>query len=648
MANKFPKLSEPGRIGNLVIKNRVVKAPQSTGMSNTDGSVSERLIRHYRELARGGTGLIVVEYAFVDDIASKSAHCQLGISNIEHIPGLAWLADVIKDNGARAGIQIEHCGRQKFLGTPPIKSASAIPWPALMQRVGRDAIPEPLTIEEIAEIEEAFGQAALRAVSAGFELIEIHGAHGYLITNFLSPHTNKRTDLYGGSPENRMRFLLEIVDNIRGKIGPDFPLTVRLSGTDYEPDGFGIEETIQVCKALETKGIDAIHVSGGDHHQMIHQVSPMAINRGHNVWAAEAIKKEISIPVIASGSITTPEYAEEIIASGQGDYVGLGRPLWADQYWTQKAIEGRPEDIRPCIRCNEGCLERTFFNFRAVTCGVNPTIGREGDLQITPAEKPKRVVVIGGGPGGMEAARVCAERGHKVTLYEKRKLGGVLNEASVPEFKSDIRNFQQYLITQLKKLKVEIIEKQAKVDMFDGTNYDVAIVAIGAKPTKLNIPGIDRAMVYEAVDILNNNRNEGKKVVVVGGGLVGSEVAMFLSEQGKDVTIVEMLDEIMKDCAVTDKIAYFERIVEDKIKVLTSHKLAEIKEDAVVIVDQSGHRCEVEADTVVMAVGYTAQPELYDQLKKETEMEVHSIGDCVVPGKIYDAIHTAYKTAIRI
>ncbi|MBN2227030.1 MAG: FAD-dependent oxidoreductase [candidate division Zixibacteria bacterium] len=644
----YPKLSEPGRIGNLVIKNRVVKAPQSTGMSNIDGSVSERLVRHYRELARGGTGLIVVEYAFVDNIASKSAHCQLGISNVEHIPGLAWLADVIKDNGARAAIQIEHCGRQKFLGAPPIKSASAIAWPALMQRVGRNAIPEPLTIDEILEIEEAFGQAALRAVMAGFELIEIHGAHGYLITNFLSPHTNKRDDMYGGSLENRMRFLLEIVNNIRGKIGPNFPLTVRLSGSDYEPDGFGIEETIQVCKVLETRGIDAIHVSGGDHHQMIHQVSPMAVNRGHNVWAAEAIKKAISIPVIASGSITMPDYAEEIIATGKGDFVGLGRPLWADQYWTKKAIAGHPEDIRPCIRCNEGCLERTFFRFRAVTCGVNPTIGREGDLQITPAEKPKRVVVIGGGPGGMEAARVCAMRGHKVTLYEKRKLGGVLNEASVPEFKSDIRFFQQYLMTQMKKLKVGIIEKQAKVDMFDGTNYDVAIVAIGAKPSKLTIPGIDRAMVYEAVDILNNSRNEGENVVVIGGGLVGSEVAMFLSEQGKNVTVVEMLDEIMRDCAVTDKIAYSERIADDRIKIITSYKLDEIREHSVIIVDKAGRRCELEADMVVMAVGYSAQHELYSQLKKETEMEVYAIGDCVVPGKIYDAIHTAYKMAIQI
>jgi len=648
MSKRFPKLSESGKIGTLDIKNRVVKAPQSTGMSNMDGSVSERLVRHYRELARGGTGLIVVEYAFVDNIASKSAHCQLGISSNEHIPGLAWLADVIKDNGARAAIQIEHCGRQKFLGTKPIKSASAIPWPALEARVGRDAVPEVLTIDEIDAIVEAFGDAACRAVAAGFELIEIHGAHGYLLTNFLSPHTNKRNDLYGGSLDNRMRIVVEITDNIRKKIGPDFPLTIRLSGTDYEPDGFGIEETIQVAKVLEQHGIDAIHVSGGDHHQMIHQVSPMAVDRAHNVWAAEAIKKEINIPVIASGSITTPELAEEIIASGKGDFVGLGRPLWADQYWTKKALEDRPEDIRPCIRCNEGCLERTFFKFRAVTCGVNPTIGREGELEVTPSPVKKRVVVIGGGPGGMEAARVCALRGHEVELYEKRKLGGALNEASAPDFKSDIRFFQDYLLAQLKKLNVKVIEQEVTPEMLSGKGYDVAVVAAGARPIKLDIPGIDKPIVREAVDMLSDGHNLGQKVVVVGGGLVGSETAIHLAEQGKNVTVVEMLDNIMSDCAVTDKIAYSERIAKDKVAVLTGHKLEMVNDKSITVSDKTGKMREIEADTVIMAVGFVPRRELYEKISQNGIKEVYSIGDCVCPGKIYDAVHTAYKTALNI
>ncbi|HBI05258.1 MAG TPA: NADH oxidase, partial [Paenibacillaceae bacterium] len=263
---EFKSLFQSGKIGTLEVSNRVVKAPQSTAMSNMDGSVSERLIRHYKKLAEGGVGLVIVEYAYVDDYASKSAHCQLGISSNEHIPGLAWLASTIKETGAKAGIQIEHCGRQKFLGTPPMLAPSRIPWPTLYEKTVM--VPEEMNLEQIEDVIEAFGDAALRAQMAGFDLVEIHGAHGYLITNFLSPHTNKRLDLYGGSLENRMRFLKRIVENVRKKVGPDYPVTVRLSGSDYEPDGLTIEDTVEISKVLETLGIDAIHVSGGDHHMM--------------------------------------------------------------------------------------------------------------------------------------------------------------------------------------------------------------------------------------------------------------------------------------------------------------------------------------------------------------------------------------------
>ena len=354
----FPILSSPAKIGNVTLKNRILKAPQSSGMNNKDGTVSERAIRYYSDQAKGGAGAIIVEYAYVDEIGSKSAHCHLGISSDEHIPGLSWLAECIRENGAVPAIQIEHCGRQKFLGTQPICAASALPWPKLWNQYGVQSVPHVLTIEEIQDIVHAFGDAARRAKTAGFEIVEIHGAHGYLLTNFFSPHTNHRTDLYGGSLENRMRIYLEIARDVRKKVGPDMAVTIRLSGTDYEPDGFPIEDTIELAKALEKEGIDAFHISGGDHHTMIHQVSPMAINVCHNVWAAEAIKKHVHVPVIASGSITLPEYAEEILASGKGDFVGLGRPLWADPEWPNKACSDHPEDIRPCIRCNEGCLER--------------------------------------------------------------------------------------------------------------------------------------------------------------------------------------------------------------------------------------------------------------------------------------------------
>ena len=263
MASKlFPHVFTPGRIGTLELKNRVMKAPQSSGMSNKDGTVSERLIRYYRNQASGGAGMIIVEYAYVDDIGAKSAHCHLGISQNEHIPGLTWLAENIKECGAAAGIQIEHCGRQKFLGTQPMCAPSAIPWPKLWDQYGLQAVPHVLTIEEIQDIVHAFGDAAWRAKVAGFDLVEIHGAHGYLLTNFFSPTTNHRTDLYGGTLENRMRIYIEIARDVRKKVGPDFPVTIRLSGTDYEPDGFPIEDTLVLAKALEQAKQGRLHILG--------------------------------------------------------------------------------------------------------------------------------------------------------------------------------------------------------------------------------------------------------------------------------------------------------------------------------------------------------------------------------------------------
>ncbi len=650
MDMKYPKLFAPGRIGTLDLPNRIIKAPTSTGMSNMDGSVSERLIRHYREVAKGGTGLIIAEYAYVDNIAAKSAHCQLGISSDEHISGLTLLAETIKDQGARAGIQLEHCGRQKFLGTPPIKSASAVPWLALKTRSGDKAIPEQLSIDEIAQIVEAFGDAARRAVAAGFDLVEIHGAHGYLITNFLSPHTNKRTDRYGGSFENRTRLLVEIIRNARAKIGHDFPLTLRLSGTDYEPDGFGIDETIEVAKIAESLGIDAIHVSGGDHHQMIHQVSPMSVPRLHNVWAAEAVRGAVGVPVIASGSITLPDFAEEILATGQGDFVSLGRPLWADPEWSNKAREGRQEDIRPCIRCNDGCLDRTFFRFRAVGCSVNPEIGREGDLKVTPAPRAKKVAVVGGGAAGMEAARVAALRGHRVTLFEKRSLGGVLFEGSVAEFKSDLRFLNEYLATQMTKLGIEVVPRRAEADDIVAGGFDAAVVATGGQASAPPIPGIDGPCVMDAIDVFNGSATPGPRVLVLGGGETAVEVALHLQREGRAVTIVHRRDELMaRDCTITDKISYSEMLAAAGVEIVTGLQVTEVSDGRVTAADRNGKVRHFEADSVVTALGYGPNRDgLADALRAAGGIEVYEAGDCVRTAKVYDAIHAGYRVGCRI
>ncbi len=644
-AKMFERLFEPGIIGTLEVKNRLVKAPQNTQMGARDGSVTPRQIRYYKELALGGVGLVIVEYAYIDHDASKSAACQISVADNEYIPSLAWLAQTIQENGAKAALQIEHCGRQKFLGTPPMKAPSRVPWEELTMILGAP-IPEELTIEEIHGIVEAFGDAARRTKMAGFDMVEIHGAHGYLITEFLSPRTNKRTDWYGGSLENRMRFLLEVIHNARSKVGPDYPVGVRLSGSEYEPDGIMIEETIEVAKVLEKAGVNVIHASGGNHHTVVHQVTPMYLSLAHNVWAAEAIKKQVGIPVIASGSITSPELAAEILESGKADFIALGRPLWADPFFPNKAREGRPEDIAPCIRCNDGCIERgAGFLYRSVQCTVNVALGKEDEFKITPTEKPKRVAVIGGGPAGMEAARVAALRGHDVTLYEKRKLGGRLNEASVPDFKADLRPLKKYLSTQVEKLKIRVVNEEATPENIKKEKYDAVILAAGGVPIVPDIPGKDSPMVVSAMDVLNGSKKVGTNVAVIGGGLVGAETAWWLAQNGKKVTAVEMLDEFAADVEPMSMrpilVGELERL---EVKVYTGKRLEEVTAGEIIIVDRYGNRARFNVDNVVMAAGFAPNNQLVEEFKEICD-EVYVVGDCKKPGLIFDAIHEAHVAA---
>jgi 2,4-dienoyl-CoA reductase-like NADH-dependent reductase (Old Yellow Enzyme family)/thioredoxin reductase len=644
MKTMFPKLFEPGSIGNLRLKNRIVKAPQHTGLSNPDGSVTERMLRYYKDVALGGVGMIVVEYAWIDNDASRASPCQLGISSVDHIPGLSLLAQTIQANGAKAGIQISHAGRQRFTLARP-KAPSTVPWEELYAQGCPP--PDVLTFEEILQIVKSFGQAAKRAQIADFDMVEIHACHGYLISNFLSPRTNKRTDWYGGSPENRMRFLLEAITEIKSQVGSEYPVCVRVSGIDYEPDGTTIEETIELCKRLEALGVAAIHMSGGNHHQTIHEVSPMGMSLAHNVWAAEAVRKEIHIPVIASGSITSPELAEKILADGKGDFIGLGRPLWADPCFPQKAMEGRPEDIRPCIRCNDGCLARGDHLAKTIQCSVNVAVCREEEFKITRTEHPKKVAVIGGGPAGMEAARVCALKGHQVTLYEKRELGGALLEASIPEFKApDLKPLVQYLKTQVKKLKIKVVNEEASVKTLKKGGFEAVIVAAGATPLALSdVPGIDGPNVTTAVQVLHGKAKVGQKVIIIGGGIVGTEVGLFLGEQGKEVVFVEMLDTFMNNITFDEKLVYEERFRSLKVSVHTGKRLERVTDHGIIVMDRYGVRTTLPADTVVLAAGFRSNRELIEGLKADPSVQVFEAGDCVRPRKIFDAVHEGHLAA---
>lgn len=645
--DKFPNLSKPGNIGNLNLKNRIIKAPQTTGMGGREGSVTDRLIRYYREQAKGGVGLVIVGYAWVDHIASKSAHCQIGIADDEFIPGLAWLAQEIQDRGAKAGIQIEHCGRQKFLGTPPMKTASRVPWEELHYNMG-GSVPEELTFEEIAEIIEAFGDAARRAKMAGYDLVEIHGAHGYLITNFLSARTNKRTDWYGGSLENRMRLLVEVVTNTRNKVGTDYPLSVRLSGTEYEPDGITIEETVQVAQRLENMGVDVIHISGGNHHTMQHQVSPMYVEAAHNVWAAEEVKKALRIPVIASGSLNTPELAEEALTNEKADFVALGRPLFADPYFPEKVLTGRPEDVVPCIRCNDGCLDRSFFLFQSVRCTVNPALGKEDSRIITPADKKSKVAVVGAGPGGMEAARVCALRGHDVTLFEKRKLGGALIEGSVADFKADLRHLIDYYSTQMDKLDVEIKYQEIKPQDLNKLDFDAVIIAIGGKLVKPDLPGVDNPIVNDVLSLYRNEVILGNDIVIIGAGLIGLEAALYLAEQGKCVTSICRRDDYLCDIGNANIGGFMERVAKNNFSVITGKRVESIQDNGVIIGDLYGNKKEIAGENVILAIDFMSQDQFAKELSLPPNVKVHAIGDCIEPRKIFDAIHEGHITALSI
>jgi 2,4-dienoyl-CoA reductase-like NADH-dependent reductase (Old Yellow Enzyme family)/thioredoxin reductase len=644
MQTSFPRLFEPGRIENVALKNRIIKAPQHTGLANPDGSITDRMLRYYKDVAQGGAAMVIVEYAWVDNDASQASPCQLGIARMEHIPGLSLVADTIRANGAVPAIQISHAGRQRFTLQQP-KAASDVPWPEIT--AAGCPIPVPLTVDEIREIVKAFGQAAKRAQTAGFDMVEIHACHGYLISNFFSPYSNKRTDWYGGPLENRMRLLLDIVKEIKTQVGPDYPICVRLSGTDYEPGGHTIEDTIELSKRLEARGVAAIHMSGGNHHTTIHEVSPMGMSLAHNVWAAEAVKKVVKIPVVASGSINLPDLAESILAEGKGDFIGLGRPLWADPQWPLKAKEGRPEDIRPCIRCNDGCLARGDHIANTVSCTVNVALCREDEFRITKAERPRRVAVVGGGPAGMEAARVCALKGHTVTLYEKRELGGALIEAAIPDFKApDLRPLVAYLKTQIAKLEIKVVDAEATAETIATGGYDAVIVAAGATPLALeDVPGISRPRVTTALQVLHGEATLGRRVAVIGGGIVGTEVGLFLAEQGKEIVFVEMLDSFMNNITFDEKLVYEERFKDLNVSVRLGTRLESVSDDGITVIDKSGVRTAIPVDSVVLAVGFRPNRGLIESLRSDPGLEVVDVGDCVRPRKIFDAIHEGHLAA---
>lgn len=633
----FPNLFAPARIGTLELRNRVVKSPQTTATCNPDGTVTERTINHYRTLGEGGTGLVMVEYTYVDDDASKSIHGQTGMSRRDHVAGMGLLADEVRATGARIGLQLVHCGRQKFLGTTPMKSASTSSWDYVEGQYGNK--PQAMTIEEVKGVVQSFADAAERAWKARFDLVEIHAGHGYLLTNFLSPFTNDRTDEYGGSAENRVRLVLEIVEEVRRRVPRDFPVSVRLSVTDYEPGGITIEETVNLCVQLERLGVDVIHASGGHHARMEWEVSSWDMPRQPHRWGWERIKEAVSIPVIASGSLVTPEIAEEILASGSADFVSLGRAMLADPAWAEKARTGRTLEIVPCIRCNDGCLFRGLDAGRSTGCTVNPSMAEEGRFPVLPVTTARRYAVVGGGPAGMKAASVLHDRGHDVTMYEPGRLGGLLNHAEGSRVKQDIAGLVRHLRHEVERRGIKVVGELATAESLSAGGYDGVVLATGAahRPFAGTVaPGatVVRAHEVKAADVV------GRNVVVVGGGFQGVETALRLAEaEGSAITILERGPAILTgDEVIYDVLHLPSRLEEESVAVRLEAEVVGIDGAGVTLADGA----QVPADVVVLALGREQAPTTLRDALVDAGLPVTVVGSAQRPGRVFDAIHTAF------
>jgi len=629
---KFPSLFSPGTIGTLETKNRVVMPPMVRNYADENGLVTPKYLAHIERVAKGGVGTIILEASFIRSDGKGFSH-ELGLHTDDVIPGLKQLVQAAHAQGAVIGPQLYHAGRQtssQTTGMQPI-APSPIPDSTINE------MPRSLNVEEIRDIVNAYAQAARRSKEAGCDFVEIHGAHGYLITQFLSPFSNTRDDEYGGSEEGRMRFATEVVQAVREAVGSGFPVIMRISADEMVPNGLTLEDSAMISKRLEELGVDAIHVSSSNYASFNrgYMIAPMSMPDGLQVPLAEWIKDCVSIPVIAVGKIRSPTMADDIIRTGKADFVAIGRSLLADPDWPKKAQDGRIDQIRNCIACNEGCITRLFSN-QDVWCTVNPETGREEEFAKSLSEVKKHVFIAGGGPAGMEAARIAALRGHRVVLIEERDhLGGALLLASMSPKRPGWSELRDYLVGEMKRLGVDVrLGTKATAELAKKEGAEVAIVAIGASQFPPAIPGIKSKNVVLSRDLLEGKaRIHGERVVVMGGGTSGAQIADFLSQRDYDVTIVTAGREIAKGAAVVIRDLMLDRLRQRGVKMLTGTRIMEITKDKVLIVgpgnsdDLPG---ELSADTVVASTGAKPNDSLAEELRKVVK-QVFVVGDAVEP-----------------
>lgn len=637
----YNKIFEKGNIGKLELNNRLVMAP----MGSHHGKVDEDTIAYYGARAHGGFGLIITEFTCVDKVG-KAQPDQLMIDSDEYIPEFKKLTDRIHEEGGKTFLQLQHSGRQAthfVTGMQPV-APSPIPCPMIRE------MPRELTVEEIYEIIEKFGDGAVRAKKAGYDGVEISGGHGYLVAQFLSSYSNKRSDEFGGDITRRVKFAVEIIKNVKKKCGEDFPVSFRISGDERVEGGRKAQESAIIARMIEEAGADAISVTAGVYGSMQYIIPPANVPNGYNLSDAEVIKKVVNIPVIVVGRINDPVMVEDVLAKDIADFVALGRASLADPEFPNKVKENKAEEISPCVGCMTRCVGAPGIDpdDHNVSCAFNPFSGHELTMKITKTESPKNIVVVGAGLGGLEVAWVSAARGHKVTLFEKsNKFGGQVVPGSVPPAKQELTRAIKYYVTMCKKYGVDIkLGVEADAEKITAANADEVILATGATPINPNIPN-EGIPTVQAIDILKGKVVPGKKAVVVGGGLVGLETSEYLLTLGSEATVVEMKDKAGEGLNEMVQYFIFKNLKEGGVDVLTNTKVEKFTKEGAICTGPSGEINLSGYDMVILALGSKAYNPLEENLKGKVK-SLHLIGDAVRPRRIVDAIEEAARLAISL
>jgi 2,4-dienoyl-CoA reductase-like NADH-dependent reductase (Old Yellow Enzyme family)/thioredoxin reductase len=655
----YPHLFSPLNIGGLRLPNRICHVATDISSANADGSVNQRVITYYEQVAKGGCGFIIIGASTPDRATGRPTVTCLALDEDPMIPGLAELAEAIHRQGAACAIQIQHPGRQAAWPRKDQISATdqvvQLPGSAGHEVVyaeegAKGKSSRAMSVDEIYQLAEKFAEAAWRVQQAGFDAVQLHGAHGYLIAQFMSPYINKRNDRFGGSFINRMRFVLEIMDRIQRKCGRDFPVGVRYSGVEWVEGGRTIEESARIAQLLEQHGAAFVDISAGTFEAPAAVMDPSYYPQGWNTYAAEEVKKHVKIPVITSHTLRDPDYCETILAEGKADIVGLSRQMISDPDWANKARAGKPEEIRKCISCLVGCWQESLMIKRHMRCAINPAIGDERFINLRRTAVAKTVAIVGGGPSGMEAARIAALRGHQVTIFEKAsELGGMLLTCCMVPGKQKMKWFLDWERAQLATLGVDVrLNHTAAMDDLSG--YDFILCGTGAAPAKAEIPGADRLLPFHEVLSCTRSNCEffpagrsceraevGQRVVIWGDHFAALDTAEALGARGREVTIVTENKQVGAAMEVIHREVLLKRLagsngeglkghpVKIPVKILTQSTILEIGDGEVTVIDAAFHKQRVAADTVIQA-HVVPDDSLFQQLR-QSGLPVALMGD---------------------